>query len=181
MNKVLVTFAASLTLLGCSQGSLTVLSQPEGAYITVGGNAFGTAPVGKKLIDNGKWVKDSSGCYSVPEIKARWASGAEAVERTRLCGGLRNHYEIVLQRPANAPGLNQDLAIANQQASARAQQQQAQAQRDMAAIQMINAMNQQQYMQQQQQYQRQQQIRANQPYYTNCQQYGNSVNCTTSQ
>jgi len=161
-----------LEVVGCAQGSITILSQPEGAYITIGGQGVGTAPVQRTILNNGAWVKDASGCYLIPEVKAQWASGATDVQRNRLCNGLRAQYTVLLNRPANAPGLNQDLAIANQQAASRAQQRQANAQSDMAAIQMINTMQQQQYMQQQQ-------IRANQPAYTNCSRSGNSVQCYT--
>jgi len=170
-NRNFLCFIA-LGLIGCAQGGITILSQPEGAYITIGGQGIGTAPIYRTILNNGTWVKDASGCYIVPEVRAQWASGAVDLQRSRLCNGLRAQYTVMLNRPASAPGLNQDLAIANQQAASRAQQQQAEAQRDMATIQLINGMQQQQYMQQQQ-------WKANQPAYTNCTRSGSSVNCYT--
>lgn len=171
--------ALGFMLVGCAPGTVTILSQPEGAYISASGKGLGTAPLTQRITDNGSWVKDATGCYPVPEITAQWASGASAVERTRLCGGLRGNYTITLSRPANAPGLNQDLAVANQQAATRAQQQQAQAQRDMAAIQMYNTIQQQNYNQQQLRLQQQQLQQARQPVYTNCTSSGSSVNCSS--
>lgn len=179
-NRLVIVFLTFL-LIGCSRGSISFLSQPEGAYITVGSQGIGTAPLKTPIVDNGKWTKDAAGCYLLPEVKAQWASGAvDSYKGGRMCDGLRGNYTVSLNRPSSAPGLDRDLAIANQNAVARAQQQQAQAQRDIAVLQMMGYMQQQEALQQQQQYMRQQQLQNNAPYYTNCQQYGNSVNCTTS-
>lgn len=67
--------------------------------------------------------KDRDGCYLVAPIKIYWKSGAyvEYGSGLRLCGQSPN-YEIVVHRP-DAPGIEQDIAVANlQQQQLSAQQ-----------------------------------------------------------
>ncbi|WP_408595583.1 hypothetical protein [Limnohabitans sp.] len=132
-------------LSGCvSNQSLTLLSQPSGAYITeLGtGKVYGVAPLvvqydGKAMTAH----KDASGCYLVKGFEAKWVSGATSSSppTIRLCASSTNAYNYQFSRDANTPGLEKDLDFAMRQSAVRAQQQQAKAIQDAAAIQAWSA------------------------------------------
>lgn len=133
-------------LSGCaSQSSLTVISQPSGAYITETetGKAYGTAPIvvyyDSKAMSQ---YKDASGCFLVKGFDARWVSGATAVSPSsiRLCGSSSGAYTYQFSRDTSVPGLDRDLEFAMRLDSVRAQQQQSQAMQNAAAIQAWSAM-----------------------------------------
>ncbi len=83
------------------------------------------------------------GCYIAPGFSAQWASGAEAAspESTPLCNGLDSDYTVTIARPANTPGLDKDLKVANQRENVLAQQAQAQAINNVADAIELNSMN----------------------------------------
>jgi hypothetical protein len=130
---------------GCATHStLTVSSQPSGAYITETGTgtAFGIAPV--VLSYDAKALsahKDASGCYLVKGFNAKWASGAttSSEPKIRLCGSNTGAYTYSLSRDTNAEGLDIDLDFAMRQNTVNAQQAQARAAQKAAAIQAWNA------------------------------------------
>lgn len=132
-------------LTGCATHStLTVSSQPSGAYITETGTgkAYGVAPVvvnydAKALSAH----KDASGCYLVKGFNARWVSGATTSSEPtiRLCGSNTGAYTYQLSRDTYTEGLDKDLDFAMRQSAVRAQQAQAQAAQDAAAIQAWSA------------------------------------------
>ncbi|MFZ9650035.1 MAG: hypothetical protein ACO29C_08085, partial [Fluviibacter sp.] len=78
-----------------------------------------------------------------PGFTAQWASGAEASspDSTPLCNGLDSDYTVNIARPANAPGLDKDLKVANQRENVLAQQAQAQAINNVADAIELNSMN----------------------------------------
>ena len=121
-----MTFA----LVGCA-GSLTVNSVPQGALISSNKQALGQAPLVITLTKDSArgFPLAANGCYMAPGFKAQWASGAEAAspDATPLCNGLDSDYTVTISRPANAPGLDKDLKVANQRENVLAQQAQAQA------------------------------------------------------
>lgn len=137
---------ASIIICGCaSQASLVVHSQPMGAQVSeVGtGQVFGIAPV--RVVYNAQALsrhRNSSGCYIVKGMQARWISGATAVlDPISLCEGSTGSYTITLNRDTSTPGFDQDMKFSLQVQAVRAQQQQAQAAQDAAASQaFINAM-----------------------------------------
>jgi hypothetical protein len=111
-----MTFLCSLALVGCvtaTHATLTVYSQPPGAYLTeVGtGRVLGIAPAasyyeGQVL----QQYKDVQGCYVVKGVEARWVSGAQAMpDPVRLCGSATGSYTITLNRDASYPDLEKDL------------------------------------------------------------------------
>jgi hypothetical protein len=129
---------------GCAtQASLTVLSQPEGAFITERGTgkSYGTTPVvlyydGIELLK----YKDSGGCYLVKGLDARWVSGASAsLESIRLCGSNLGDYNISFNRDPTQPDLERDLEFALKVQALRTQQQQAKAAQDAAAATLFSA------------------------------------------
>jgi len=130
--------ATTALSLGCAatQASLTVLSQPEGAYITEirTGKSFGMAPIAvvynpAELEQN----KNSEGCYMVGGFEARWVSGAiSIVDPIKLCGSNVGSYNIGFNRNPSHPGLEKDLQFVIQLQTLRAQQQQASAQQQQA-------------------------------------------------
>jgi hypothetical protein len=135
MNALLILFA--VTLGGCStQASLTVFSQPEGAYLTEkgSGKVYGVAPA--TIAYNAAALanfKGADGCYRVKGLEARWVSGATAeLELIRLCGASNGSYNITFSRDPKFPDLERDLQFALQIQSTRAQQQQARAAQDAA-------------------------------------------------
>lgn len=156
-------------LSGCATTgvTLTVDSQPEGAYITdvESGQGYGIAPVTIDY-DLSGMTKDANGCYSLVGVNARWTSGAQAgYEAITYCG---NGTSVLISRNPSAPGLDQDLQFAAQLAQTRAAQQEAQAANDAnlaAALSMFgSAVQNYKNNELQQQYQRQQQYQTQQQY-----------------
>ena len=137
-----LTLVAFLT--GCATHStLTVLSQPSGAYITEAGTgtAYGVTPVvisydAKALSAH----KNASGCYLVKGMNATWVSGVTTSSEPtlRLCGSSTGTYEILLSRNMNAEGLDKDLDFAMRQSAVKAQNAQARAANSQANLQMFN-------------------------------------------
>ena len=132
-----------VVLSGCA-GSLTVNSVPQGALISSNKQALGQAPLVITLTKDSArgFPQAANGCYIAPGFTAQWASGAEAAspENTALCNGLDSDYVVTISRPANAPGLEKDLTVANQRENVLAQQQQAQAINNVANAIELNAM-----------------------------------------
>lgn len=136
--RSLLPILTTLALAGCAtQASLTVFSQPEGAYISEKGTGtvYGMAPAtvfyDSKVLASSK---GADGCYRVKGLDARWVSGATAgLELITLCGASNGTYNITFSRAPNYPDLERDLQFALQLQSIRAQQQQARAEQDAAA------------------------------------------------
>ena len=97
--------------------SLSIRTSPEYATISpLGGGWRSDSPATVYLV---KPVRDAeSGCFIVGGFSATWLSGAvgSTPPRVSLCGG-HVSYELVIQRPSDAPGLDYDLAFAMQQAA----------------------------------------------------------------
>lgn len=109
--KILLSCLIALVLTGC-QATVTVVSRPEGAYITsLNGVVRGVAPVEFTYnLKDGEIPKDSQGCWIVQGATAQWASGAvKRYERFTLCGGRYGNYTMVMDRPMDAPNLQADL------------------------------------------------------------------------
>jgi hypothetical protein len=129
---LLIALLSVAVLAGCAtQASLSVYSQPPGAYLTeVGtGRVLGIAPAASyyqgKVLQN---HKDAQGCYLVKGVEATWVSGARAVtDPVRFCGSSTGNYHITLNRDASYPNLEKDLQFALQLQTLRVQQQQADA------------------------------------------------------
>jgi len=80
--RSILLILSALAIGGCAtQASLTVFSQPEGAYLTEKGTgkAYGVAPA--RVVYDSKAIanfKGADGCYRVKGFDARWVSGATA-------------------------------------------------------------------------------------------------------
>lgn len=145
-KRLITVFLAIITVMvsGCAtQAHLTVMSQPEGAFITEKGTgrSYGTAPVTlfyerAVLLNN----KAPDGCYLVKGFDARWVSGASAsLEVVRLCGSDVGNYNISFNRDSAQAGLDRDLQFALQLQTLRVQQQQAKAAQDAATAALFSA------------------------------------------
>lgn len=145
----MTSFRISLSLMligllsGCA-GSLTINSVPQGALISSNKQALGQAPLVMTLTKDSArgFPQAANGCYMAPRFTAQWASGAEAAspDSTALCQGLSADYSVTIPRPANAPGLDKDLQVANEREKVLAQQQQVQAINNVADAIELNAM-----------------------------------------
>ena len=115
----LLVLAASL-LCACAAGPqsrkamLTYQSVPDGAQIFEGDKALGTVPVTRTYESDG-----TSGTITTPDVRAVWPSGAQTSYFTLLPVG--SDRVAKLERPVDAPGLQQDLEHAKQVADARKQ------------------------------------------------------------
>ena len=112
-----ITLTASL-LCACAgslptRATLTYVSVPDGAEIFEGGKSLGTVPVTRTYTSDGK-----SGTIQTPDVRAVWPSGAQTTYFTLLPAGSDDRV-ATLQRPADAPGLQQDLEHAKQVVAAR--------------------------------------------------------------
>lgn len=129
--KIAISFLSASLLGGCAtQGAtLTVFSQPDGAYMTERGTGtvYGITPIvlNYKREDLEKH-KDSKGCYLVKGFDARWVSGATSgIELITLCGKNSGSYQIGFARPAEYPDFEKDLNFSLNLKSVRAQESQA--------------------------------------------------------
>lgn len=111
-----ITFTAAL-LGACAatpppRAMLTYESVPDGAEIYEGDKSLGTVPVTRTYDSNG-----TSGTITTPDVRAVWPSGAQTTFFTILPVGADRVAK--LERPADAPGLQQDLEHAKQVTAAR--------------------------------------------------------------
>jgi hypothetical protein len=117
---ILLLISASASLLGACAGTaprtamLTYESVPDGAQIYEGDKALGTVPVTRTYGADG-----TSGDITTPDVRAVWPSGAQTTFFTVLPVGADRVAK--LERPSDAPGLQQDLEHAKQVTSARKQ------------------------------------------------------------
>jgi hypothetical protein len=89
---------------------LTYQSVPEGAEIFEGAKSLGTAPITRTYLGAANAQK-----ITTPDVTAVWPSGAKTSFFTVLAPNADR--VATLARPANAPGLEQDLAFAQQLAA----------------------------------------------------------------
>jgi hypothetical protein len=102
----------ALALSACAgmtptRATLTYESVPDGAQIFEGEALLGTVPVTRSYTSDGK-----SRTIETPDVRAVWPSGAQTTFFTVLEVG--SDRQATLQRPPDAPGLQQDLAHAAQ-------------------------------------------------------------------
>ena len=91
---------------------LTYQSVPEGAEVFEAGKSLGTAPVTRTYVGAANAQN-----ITTPDVTAVWPSGAKTTYFTLLEPNADR--VATLARPANAPGLDQDLAFAQQLAAKR--------------------------------------------------------------
>jgi hypothetical protein len=108
---LVISLGASL-LGGCATTAphtamLTYQSVPDGAQIYEGDKSLGTVPVTRTYDSDG-----TSGSITTPDVRAVWPSGAQTTYFTILPLGADR--VATLERPADAPGLPQDLEHAKQ-------------------------------------------------------------------
>jgi hypothetical protein len=110
-----ITLAAALGACASTpptSAMLTYESVPDGARIFEGGKLLGSVPVTRTYSSDGK-----SSTITTPDVRAVWPSGAQTTYFTIL--PLGSDRVATLQRPADAPGLQQDLEHARQVAAVR--------------------------------------------------------------
>ena len=122
--RVLLPLVACLgasLLAACAAGPparkamLTYESVPDGAQIFEGDKLLGTVPVTRT------YEADATGTsITTPDVRAVWPSGAQTTFFTILPLGADRVAK--LERPADAPGLQQDLDQAKKVAIARKQE-----------------------------------------------------------
>jgi len=119
--RSVMTLAAVLSLAACAsvppptQASLTYETSPLGAELFEGEQSLGIAPVTRTYKGDPK-----VGTVETPDVKAVWPSGATTTFFTVL--PLGSDRQAMLERPAKAPGLQQDLDNAKKLEIARKQE-----------------------------------------------------------
>jgi hypothetical protein len=119
-NRMLALLVVILTasLLSACVGTvprramLTYESVPDGAEIFEAGKSLGTVPVTRTYDSDGK-----SSSITTPDVRAVWPSGAQTTIFTIWPVGADR--VAALQRPPDAPGLQQDLEHAKQVTASR--------------------------------------------------------------
>jgi hypothetical protein len=91
---------------------LTYQSAPDGAQIYEGDKPLGTVPVTRTYDSDG-----TSPNITTPDVRAVWPSGAQTTYFTVIPVG--SDRVATLERPKDAPGLQQDLENAKKVAAAR--------------------------------------------------------------
>ena len=122
MSQKTIAFVLMLAALaGCaSTYTLTVTAAPEGAMLAFqDGNAIGEAPV--TLTYNADPTYMSGSCFRVMGVTATWTSGAQSRSAPVLpiCGSGAAHRMVHLNRPADAPGMDVDLKVAEMRLAER--------------------------------------------------------------
>ena len=117
VRKFCLLMIFPLAVMGCSSNTmLTVHSEPEGAELTTVGTGVPLGRTPAALVFSSSDLENalqSNDCYLVRGIEAIWQSGATlSTETIELCGSAQRNFEIVLQRPAAAPDLEQDIEYA---------------------------------------------------------------------
>jgi hypothetical protein len=107
----MICFSAAL-LGACAataprKAMLTYQSVPDGAQIFEGDKSLGMVPVTRTYEGDGK-----SAAVTTPDVRAVWPSGAQTTYFTVI--PLGSDRVATLERPADAPGLPQDLEHAKQ-------------------------------------------------------------------
>ena len=116
-----------LALAGCTT-YVTVASDPEGAVITSadGAENYGRAPVD---VPYDRDALEAQG-GRIPGFIAEWPSGAKAsTESPYVVRDLKYGAQVLLTRPKDAPGLEEDLRFALEQAQERAERAEAEKRR----------------------------------------------------
>lgn len=136
--RILAVLCVAASFVGCAtRATLTITSQPEGAYLTErgSGKSYGMAPATVRYDSKAlEGFRRADGCYHVKGFDARWVSGVTAgTEIISLCGPATGQYTFNLARDPSLPGLDRDLEFAIKLQGVRAQQQQASAAADAAA------------------------------------------------
>jgi hypothetical protein len=116
---LLLAAVGAATLSACAgtvprKAMLTYESVPDGAQIYEGEKLLGTVPVTRTYGSDG-----SAGTVTTPDVRAVWPSGAQTTYFTII--PLGSDRVATLQRPSDAPGLQQDLEHAKQVAVSRKQ------------------------------------------------------------
>lgn len=119
MPKILLPLIMALLAAGCAttsvpQAMLTFETQPVGATLYEGGVAIGQEPVTRTY-------RGEPGAKTIrsPDVTAVWPSGAKAVFWTVLRPGADE--VALIERPAQAAGLDKDQAHAAQVTAVRLQ------------------------------------------------------------
>lgn len=115
-----IVIALLAALSGCAaapptKALLTYKTVPDAAELFEGGKSLGLAPVTRTYQSDGK-----SNTIQTPDVKAVWPSGAETSYYTILPVG--SDLVATLERPANAPKLQDDLDHAQTVAATRARE-----------------------------------------------------------
>jgi len=116
--SVLCLLLGAALLAGCqttpmTTATLTYETTPGGAELFEGDTSIGLAPVTRTYTGDPK-----TGQVTTPDVKAVWPSGATVTYFTIIPVG--SDRQATLERPAKAPGLEQDLANAKKVAAAQA-------------------------------------------------------------
>ncbi|MEK6640166.1 MAG: hypothetical protein AABZ17_05795 [Nitrospirota bacterium] len=130
MLDKLVALVLVSAIVGCSTPgvTVTVTSQPDGAYITSGGPVSGIVPVAAfwEMQSLKKSSRDADGCFQLKGFTATWVSGAVTdVPVVRVCGEADGEYNFVMSRDMSHPNLEKDLQFSLQVQAVRAQNAQA--------------------------------------------------------
>jgi hypothetical protein len=115
--RPVIALALLGVLAGCAtapptKALLTYKTVPDGAELFEGGKSIGMAPVTRTYQSDGK-----SPTITTPDVTAVWPSGAKTSYFTYLNVGA--DLQATLERPANAPNLQEDVDHAKLVASTR--------------------------------------------------------------
>lgn len=90
--------------------ALTLISSPPYATIwELGGSQSAESPATVRYT---KPPRDALGCITTKSFVVRWISGAQAItDQLKLCNGYAN-YQILIDRPKDAAGLDGDIYYA---------------------------------------------------------------------
>jgi len=109
LTRLAIAMALCVLAGGCAslepnQASMTFKTEPPGAMLYYEGNtSWGIAPQTRIYTGDPRKGKIPTGT-----VTAVWPSGAKQTYRTEL--PMHGYFEATISRPADAPGLDKDLA-----------------------------------------------------------------------
>jgi hypothetical protein len=105
---------SGLLLVACAPTySLTIHTEPQGALLVEDGTGAQFRSPAVLTYALTEQHRGSDGCFRIRPIVAHWVSGVTAgsSDFIPLCGNYTS-WTLMIERPAGAPGLEQDLAAA---------------------------------------------------------------------
>jgi hypothetical protein len=112
-HRAMVYLGGALVAACAPTYSLTVQTNPQGARLVEQGSGAQFISPAVLTYELTARQRRSDGCFYVRPVVAHWTSGAAAgpSEPISLCGNYAS-WTLTIERPAGAPGLEQDLAAA---------------------------------------------------------------------
>jgi len=113
LHSLMAALSGLLVVACVPTYSLTIQTEPQGALVVEQGTGAQVRSPAVVTYEFTEHHRASDGCFYVRPMVAHWASGATAgsSDLIPLCGN-NTSWTLMIERPADSPGLEQDVAVA---------------------------------------------------------------------